>query len=97
MDYIKKLEILVQNLRKSQKVKSYDSPQEREADTLGHSLLDMEESFKVIMNDHIPRLMQNNITEKEIDDVLFEIGDELRHILYHIKDPKFYEYLKDDS
>lgn len=97
MEYTKRLLLLVANLRKSEKVNSLDSSEEREADTLSHSLLDMEESFKVISNSLLPKLLDEKLRSEDVDDILFDIGEELRHISYHINDPKFYQYLRADG
>ena len=35
-------------------------------------------------------------SEAAIQNALLDIGEELRHILYHIKDPKFFDYLFED-
>ena len=37
--------------------------------------------------------MNDRASPEEILDALLEIGEEFRHILYHINDPKFYKYL----
>lgn len=102
MDYSNKLETLVNNLKKSRMVNSYDEEQGREeAGTLAHSLLDMEESFQVFLDKLLPKLISDKMSEEEIDDVLFDIREEMSHIFYHIKDPKFFSYIteryKDDS
>lgn len=93
MSYIQKLEILIKNLEKSEKVNSYDSEEEKESVRLAHAIIDMSESFKVISDTLAPKLSASNVTEEEVEDILFDIGEELRHIVYHIKDPKFYEYI----
>lgn len=93
MKYVKKLDLITKTLLKSRKVNSYDSNGELESDRLAHSLLDMEESFKKIIEVYLPKLTVNEISESEIDEALLDIGDELKHIIYHIKDPKFYRYL----
>ncbi len=28
--------------------------------------------------------------------VLMDIGEELRHVLYHVRDPEYYAYLRDN-
>ncbi len=94
MEYAKKLKIITDVLSKSQKVNSYNDDKEKESNVLAHSLLDIEESSKEIINSLLPKLISNNLSEEEIDDVLFDLGEELRHILHHINSPKFYEYLK---
>lgn len=45
----------------------------------------------------LPKLFSERLNEEQIDDLLHKIGEEIRHILYHIKDPKFYEYLREDA
>jgi hypothetical protein len=92
MNYVQRLEAIVQNLIKSKNVNSFDIAEERGADTLSHALLDMEESLKV-MEGLIPKLYTNDLSEDDVDSILFEIGEELRHILYHLNDTKFYNYL----
>lgn len=93
MDYTEKLGKLIKNLEKSSKVNSYDSENEKESVRLAHAIIDMSESFKEILENLSPKLISNNVTEEEVEDILLGIGEELRHIIYHIKDPKFYEYL----
>ena len=39
--------------------------------------------------------MKDTASPEELFDVLIDIGEEFRHILYHIHDPKFYKYLED--
>lgn len=41
--------------------------------------------------------MNDKASPAELFDALLDIGEELRHILYHIHDPKFYRYLNGDS
>ncbi|PIQ18030.1 MAG: hypothetical protein COZ75_02885 [Flavobacteriaceae bacterium CG_4_8_14_3_um_filter_34_10] len=95
MEYSEKLKMLAQNLRKSEKVNSFDSLEERESETLAHSILDIEESCKTLLNNLFPKLEPTTLSQDEINELLFDIGEELRHILYHINDPKFYDYLKE--
>jgi len=95
MEYSEKIKMLAQNLRKSEKVNSFDSLEERESETLAHSILDIEESCKTLLNNLFPKLEPTTLSQDEINELLFDIGEELRHILYHINDPKFYDYLKE--
>ena len=80
-------------LKKSQKVNSFDLNGELESETLAHSLLDINESCNTLVNDLFPKFELTSLTEEEINELLFDIGEELRHILYHIRDPKYYQYL----
>ena|SRR5256885_1059976 len=93
MDYTERLFLLSKNLKRSAIVTSYDSSNENESDTLTHAFIDMEESFKKIENNLLPKLFENDLKGDDIDNLLLDIGEELRHILYHIKDPKYFKYL----
>jgi hypothetical protein len=84
---------LAERLSKCPEVIKYDQGEEKEAGVLAHSFGDLEESFKTFLNEQLPRLMDDQATPSELCDALLEIGEEFRHILYHIHDPKFYQYL----
>ena len=92
MEYTQKLDLIVQNLKKSQKVNSYDKGNEIEAGNIAHALLDMDTAFKEIIN-LLPKLYNCDLSEENVEEILLDIGEEVRHILYHIKDMKFYDYL----
>jgi hypothetical protein len=97
MEKTKKIKTIINNLKKSKKVNSFNDGDEFEYSTLAHSFLDMEDSCKLLLNKYFPKFLKDNIDEEEIDETLFDIGEELRHILYHINDPKFYKYLRNDN
>lgn len=84
---------LAEKLSRVPEVSSLDSGNEKEAETLTHAFADLETSFRVFLDQHLPRLLALEAEAEEINDVLIEIGEELRHILYHIRDPKYYRYL----
>lgn len=67
-----------------------------ESEKLVHSFSDLEETFKSLLNEHFPKLLNKNLTEEELDDLLFDVGEEFRHILYHIHTPKYYRYLQEE-
>lgn len=71
----------------------YDDKGEKEAETVVHALADLEQSFRRILDDQLPRLIEAPPTPSVLHDLLLEIGEELRHIQYHIRDPKFFQYL----
>jgi hypothetical protein len=97
MIYPEKFILITQNLQKSEIVNSHNQNKEIEAATIAHGLSDMEDSFNKI-KELIPKLATNDIlTTDQVEDILMSIGEELRHILYHINDMKFYDYLKDDD
>lgn len=90
------INILAKKFQKYECVSKFDSDNDPEAWRLAHSLIDLEESFKEILNNSLPVLRKAD-SEEEIHDALLDIGEELRHILYHIKDPKFFSYLFEDN
>jgi hypothetical protein len=93
MDFHQKLELIAQNLRKSEKVNSFDEGDELESYTIAHALLDIEESAKTLSENYIPKLLTSNIDESELNELLIDIGDVFRHMIYHIKDSKYFDYL----
>ncbi len=87
---------LAERLSACPEVTRFDREGEGEAWTLAHAFWDLEDSFRKFLDKQLPRLVQDQINPGEINDLLHDIGEEFRHILYHIKDPKFYSYLHDD-
>ena len=88
---------LAEVLYRCGRVRQLDSADELEADTLAHAFLDLEESFKRFVDEHLPVLLRGELTESEVCDRLDDIRKEFRHILYHIRDPRFYRDLFDDD
>jgi len=80
-------------LSKCKYIKKFDKKNEPEAWTLAVTFNDLEDSFRKILDDLLPKLIQKELNESEIKDLLLDIGEEFRHIIYHIKDSNFYGYL----
>jgi hypothetical protein len=93
MEYVEKLKIVTRNLEKCERVTKHSTKEENQADTLANSFIDIEEALKII-NEQIPQLYQKDLTSDEVDELILEIGEELRHILYHIEDTRVFDYLK---
>jgi hypothetical protein len=73
-------------------VSQYDDDENREAWTIAFALAEICESLTNINGQFLPRLIA--VKEPEAHkETLFDIGDELKHILYHIRDMRFYAYL----
>ena len=89
------LKALAEHLSTCKAVTKFDQGDEREAWTLAHAFGDLEESLRRLLEEQLPRLAEGQLEESEMHNLLLEIGEEFRHILYHIKDPKFYRYLSD--
>lgn len=95
MDFAKRMIKITENIKLSQKVNGFDDHEINEAGTIAHGLLDIEQSLSVIKHELLPALLSEDISEEKVDDVLFDIGEELRHILYHINDMRYYAYIKE--
>jgi len=86
---------LAEKLNKCECVSKFDSNDEPEAWRLAHSLSDLEQSFAEVLEKGLPALCGAD-NEEKVQEALLDIGEELRHILYHIRDPRFYSYLDED-
>lgn len=64
-----------------------------EAWSLVHNLSCIEKSCTKLTTELFPRLVPNQLGPDDIDDILHDIGEELRHIAYHIGDSSYYKYL----
>ncbi len=54
-------------------------------DAFVHSLADIKESTDKIYNKYVPKLLENKSSE-ELEEIIWDIREEFRHIDYHIKD-----------
>jgi hypothetical protein len=90
---VKGVTALAEKLSACADVTKFDEGEEREAWALAHALSDLEEAFVKIMDEQLPSLIERDLTPSEIYELLLDIGETLRHIIYHIRDPKFYGYL----
>ncbi|MDP5210234.1 hypothetical protein [Microbulbifer sp. 2205BS26-8] len=62
--------------------------------TLAGDLVDVEKSLLVLSNDLFPQLLRDGASSQELKETLLDIGEEFRHIAYHIGNSKFYQYLR---
>lgn len=92
----KKVKSLAEKLNRFNLISKYDSNGEQEAWRLVHSLSDLEQSFREIIDILLPNLCETK-DEETCNNILLDIGEELRHILYHIKDPQFFRFLIEDG
>ncbi len=91
MDTVKSLALVLSTCAE---VNRYDQGSEREAWTLALAFGDIEESFSKIYNDLVPKLLTEALNPDEVKNLLLCIGEELRHVLYHIRDPQYFKYLE---
>jgi hypothetical protein len=88
---------LRQRLQQCREIARWDEGEWNEAEVLVHALADLEESLEKLVKDLLPQVASNEVVGQELLGVLHEIGEEFRHVLYHVKDPKFYRYVTDDG
>lgn len=93
---MKNVAILAQHLSLCPKVTRYNKGEEKQAWTIAHAFRDIEESFHKIFDVEIPILMDNSKDPNELYQTLLDIGEELRHIIYHIKDVELFKYLENE-
>jgi hypothetical protein len=65
-----------------------------EAATLVHAFSDLEESFRAFLDTQLPKLTEPTVKGEELEDLLLDIREEFRHILYHIHDPEFFRLVE---
>jgi len=65
-----------------------------EADTLVHAFLDLEESLRLFLDEQLPKLADPVVQGEHLEDLMLEIREEFRHILYHIHDPEFFRAME---
>lgn len=95
MEYLEKLKLITYNLNRCERVRRYNSKDENEVETLANAYIDIEESINILLP-LLSNFYAEDISIEKIDDLVLDIGEELRHILYHIYDTKTYHYLRQD-
>jgi hypothetical protein len=84
---------LADRLSRLPEVAGLDDSDEKEAERLARAFADLEQSFQRFRDEQLPRLMIAQLSDSELGGLLLEIGEEFRHIGYHLREPKFYRYL----
>ncbi len=65
-----------------------------EVNTLAHAFSDIEESLRRFLDEQLPKLADASVQGDELEDVLLDIREEFRHVLYHLHDPEFFRLLE---
>ncbi|MEY2487758.1 MAG: hypothetical protein QOH39_3406 [Verrucomicrobiota bacterium] len=77
-------------------VTRFDTPGDSQAAEIAHAMSGFEDSFSVVLDDLLPKLAHSeNASPEELDEILLNIGEEMRHILYHIRATRYFGYLDD--
>ena len=86
---------LAERLSRLRQVVRFNRADEREEWNITNSLDHIEESVQEF-NKHLGMLAnQQEITDQEMESLLFEIGEDFRSIVYYIQSMAYYDYLWD--
>ncbi len=66
-----------------------------EAWQIAIGLSDIEESVARVFGLLVPRLLDESCRDDQAEDALHDIGEEYRHILYHIRDTRYFSYVEE--
>lgn len=88
---------LANQLARCKAVSKLDTDEEPEGWRIAYTFSELEESFRRFLDKQLPILVEGQLDDSQIHDLLLVIGDEFRHILYHIADSRFYQYLSPDG
>ena len=75
-------------------VARFSTKENNEPAALAYALSELEESFRRFLDEQLPAVVQGDHPPEGLYNHLLDIGEELRHILYHVSDTQFYKYLQ---
>lgn len=87
------MESVAQRIAASPALIRFRDPSE-EAQSIAYSLSDLEDSFRVFLDEQLPKLVDPSVRGEQLEDLLLDIREEFRHILYHIHDPEFFRVVE---
>ncbi len=73
-----------------------DPAGEPQAATVAYTLSELETSCRAILS-LIPQFSDTSASEDKLRAALLEVGEELRHVMYHVRDTEFFKYLVEDQ
>ena len=77
-------------------VTRFDTQEHCESDAIAHAISDMHGSFRTLSQDIFPRLLIEGLDPKTVQDILWDIREELRYVVYHIRDCKTFVNIVDE-
>lgn len=93
-NYVDRLMRLAALLKQCDAVTRLDRDDRIEAETLAHALLDIDESCQAFTSLLLPRLEGDPCpSPDDVLDILLDITESLRHVVYHIGDSCFLSHL----
>jgi hypothetical protein len=87
------MDSLAQRLAASPVLSRFPNPTE-EGHSLAYSLSDLEGSMRVFLDEQLPKLADPSVQGEELEDLMLEVREEFRHILYHLHDPEFFRVVE---
>ena len=87
---IESAHLLSKNLARLSSVNKYG---DEEVWGLANGFIDLQKSFTLILEDLFPKLLDSELSPEDLENVLFDIGEEFRHVAYHLGRSDFYSYL----
>lgn len=87
------MESLAQRLANSPALARFSNPTE-EGQSLAYSLSDLEGSMRVFLDEQLPKLADPAVQGEELEDLILDVREEFRHILYHLHTPAFFRVLE---
>ena len=69
---------------------AYDRPDEPGAWNLIYSLKGIQDSCRSLLDEELPKVVAAS-TEEGLQDALLEVGIELGHLLYHVRDARYFD------
>ena len=87
---------LAERLSRISEITKLNRGEEKEAWTIAHAFSDMEESMFALTQSYFPKLLAEKMPVSDLVILLQEIGEELRHIVYHLSDMRYYQYIWPD-
>jgi hypothetical protein len=85
------IENLRQRLARCRLVAQYG---QEESGTLVHAFSDLEESFRRFLDEQLPKLADPSVQGEQLEELLMDVQQEFRHILYHLHDPQLFHVLE---
>ncbi len=87
------MESLAQRLAACPALKRFPNPTE-EGQSIAYSLSDLEGSMRVFLDEQLPKLADPSVQGEELEDLILDVREEFRHILYHLHDPEFFRVVE---
>jgi hypothetical protein len=87
------MESLAQRLAASPALKRFPNPTEQ-GQSIAYSLSDLEGSMRVFLDEQLPKLTDPAVQGEALEDLILDVREEFRHILYHLHDPEYFRVIE---